>query len=359
MDVKVMTDAPVLIETRGAVGLITINRPKALNALTHQIICDMHAAITRFEHDPQIAAILVTGNGSRGLCAGGDIRELREKVLANDATAIDFLADEYRMNAHIARLDKPYIAIMDGIVMGGGLGISAHGSHRIVTEKSRIAMPETGIGLLPDIGATWFLSLPDHEFGTYMGLSGATVGPADAIRMKIADHFVPASRLPRLVEAILALDGETLEQALDPLIAGFATSPAFSPIEFEHRLIDIAFRHDDVSQILAALRRDGGEFALQTASQIEGRCPVSVKLTLRLIRKGGRSERLEDCLEREFAAGQKMIFRPDFAEGVRATLVDKDRNPHWSPASLSEVDDAMIDDLIHHANRRLFPAKGH
>ncbi|WP_176084948.1 enoyl-CoA hydratase/isomerase family protein [Martelella sp. HB161492] len=354
MDATVATEEPVLIETRGAVGLITINRPKALNALTHQIIRDMHAAITAFEHAPDIAAILVTGNGSRGLSAGGDVREVREKVLASDASAIDFLADEYRMNAHIARLDKPYIAIMDGIVMGGGLGISAHGSHRIVTERSRLAMPETGIGLLPDIGATWFLSLPDHEFGTYMGLSGATVGPADAIRMKIADHFVPASRLPRLVEAILALEGETLEQALDPLIADFATSPAFSPIEFEHRLIDIAFRHDTVGQILAALRRDGGAFALQTVRQIEGRCPVSVRLTLELIREGGRSERLEDCLEREFAAGQKMIFRPDFAEGVRATLIDKDHDPHWQPDSLDAVDDAMIAKIIAPAERRLF-----
>lgn len=346
-------DRHVLTEIRGSIGHICLNRPEALNALNHAMVRALHAAIRRFAADDTISALMITGAGERGLCAGGDIREIRTKVLAGDTGAAEFLRDEYRMNAEIAALSKPYIAFMDGIVMGGGAGVSVHGSHRIVTERTRFAMPETGIGLLPDIGATWFLSLPENEFGTYMGLTGASVGAADALRMQLADAFVPSDRLPQLKQALFEADFPDGE-SLTALIARFSTPAPESPLRVEHRSIELAFRHNRVEDILAALKAENSKFTNETARLIESRSPVSLKLTLALLRIAASAERLADCQEREFAAGSRIIFTHDFIEGVRAAVIDKDRNPQWQPATLSAVDDAMIEALIAPVDPPLF-----
>lgn len=354
MPVPVTENTDIVTERRGCIGHIRLNRPKALNALSHAMIHALHAAIRAFALDDAVSAILITGAGARGLCAGGDIREIRTSVLEKDLNAAEFLRDEYRMNAEIAALEKPYIAIMDGIVMGGGAGVSVHGSHRIVTEKTRFAMPETGIGLLPDVGATWFLSLPENEFGTYMGLTGTTIGAADALRMQLADFFVPSEKLEKLTTALFEADVSLQSETLDALISDFADTPPESALRGEHRTIEQTFRFDTVEDILTALKADGSSFALATAQLIESRSPTSLKLTLKLLRLGGRAERLADCQEREFAAGSRIIFTHDFAEGVRAAVVDKDRNPKWDPENLADVSDEMIEALIAPVRQPLF-----
>jgi enoyl-CoA hydratase len=345
----------VLIDRAGSVGRIRLNRPKALNSLTLEMVRKISAALDDFVGDPHVAAVLVTGEGERGLCAGGDIRALYHSGRTGTDLAETFWRDEYVLNARIKNYPKPYVAIMDGITMGGGVGISAHGSHRVVTERTRVAMPETGIGFFPDVGGTWLLARSPGEIGTYLGLTGEPVGAADAIYAGLADFLVPVATLPGLVEALETLPAGVDGEYVRTIIEAFATSVGPPPIQ-EHRAeIDDAFAADEIATILASLARSDTEFARKTGATLRAKSPTSLKLTLRLLRLARTSTSLEQCLEREFAAGRKMLRGHDFCEGVRAAVIDKDRNPRWSPAMLDEIGDDDVEAYLIAAPEPVFP----
>ncbi|TXM73673.1 enoyl-CoA hydratase/isomerase family protein [Methylobacterium sp. WL12] len=343
----------VLVERAGSLGRIRLNRPKALNALTHGMVGAIDAALDRFGADPGVAAILLTGEGERGLCAGGDLRSLYES--AGSGFAEDFWRDEYRLDARIARLEKPFVAIMDGITMGGGVGLSGHACHRVVTERSRIAMPETGIGYLPDVGGTWLLPRAPGEIGTYLGLTGAQMGAADAIFAGFADALVPAAALPGLVDALAALPPDAGQAGVRAAIDARAVTPEPAPLAEARALIDACFAFDRVADILAALAADGSEFATRTRTTLLEKSPSSLVLTLRLLRLGRTSARLEDCLEREFHASLALLVEGDFREGIRAAVIDKDKTPRWSPTTLDAVDLERIEAWLAPRAALVFP----
>lgn len=338
--------AEVIVDRIGSAGVIRLNRPRALNSLNLTMVRIIVDALHRFATDPLIATVILTGEGERGLCAGGDIRAIHDSAKADKSDALRFWREEFLLNETISRYPKPYIALMDGITMGGGIGLSAHGSHRIVTERSRLAMPETGIGYFPDVGATWLLARAPGETGVWLGLTGNTVGAVDAIYGGFADNVVPTERLPGLMTAINALPRQADAAVVSAAIAAAAQMPGASALESARVVIDRAFAFDTVEDILDALDRDGSAFATETATTIRSRSPTSLKLTLRLLREARNSASLAECLEREFAACQQILLRPDFYEGVRAAIIDKDRNPRWSPTSLTEVSAADIDSFF-------------
>jgi len=322
------TSAEVLFERRGGLGVVTLNRPQAVNALTAGMASAMLVQLTLWADDDAVAAVLVRGAGDRGLCAGGDIVAIyRDMLDGGDATA-DFWAEEYRMNALISGYPKPYVAFMDGLVLGGGVGISAHGSLRIVTERTRMGMPETTIGFVPDVGGTLLLSRSPGESGTHAALTGAHLSGADALFLGLADHFVPSAKLAELAEA---LEGE----AADDAVAGFAGEAPPSVLAAQQEWIDACYSSDDAGEIVRRLRAVGGE-ASDAADTIEAKSPTAVKVALESLRRV-RGLGLEEALEQEYRVGLRFLAGPDFREGIRAQVVDKDRNPHWQPAALAEV----------------------
>jgi enoyl-CoA hydratase len=344
----------VIVTRRGSAGLIRLNRPKALNSLTLPMIRSIAAALETFAADPAIAGVIVSGEGERGFCAGGDIRALHASGRAGTDEAAVFWREEFLLNRMISEYPKPYIALMDGIVMGGGVGLSAHGSHRIVTGRTRLAMPETGIGYFPDVGATWLLSRAPGQLGTWLGLTGLVVGAADALHAGLADYCVAAERLPDLVEWIAALLAGTTDEDVHAIISADTAIPAQGPLAANAELIDRCFAYDEVEEILAALAREPGDFAAETHAAVASRSPASLKLTLRLLRAGRASHSLAECLEREFGACLQMLQQPDFYEGIRAAVIDKDRNPAWSPSRVEDVDDAMIERFFRKPDKPLF-----
>jgi len=330
-------DEPVLVWRAGALARIRLNRPKALNSLTLPMVRTLGSALDVIEGDPSLAAVLVDGAGERGFCAGGDIRAVHDSGRAGDGVAEEFWRVEYDVNDRIAHFSKPYIALMDGITMGGGVGLSAHGSHRIVTERTRLAMPETGIGFIPDVGGTWLLARAPGETGTYLGLTGLSIGPADALFAGFADRCVPSEALGALGLALEDIPEGATGEEVRAIIDRFATALDSAPLEGRRAAIDRLFAFDDVTAILAALRAEGSDFARETAGIIEQRSPTSVVVTLALLRRARTSETLRACLDREYVAACQTLCGHDFYEGVRAAVIDKDRQPRWKPATIAEV----------------------
>lgn len=351
------TEAETLVERDGALCRIRLNRPKALNSLTLQMVRDIEAALDEFEHDPAVAAVLVTGEGERGLCAGGDIRAIYDGGKAGSDEPSTFWREEYHLNARIGRFPKPYVVVMDGIVMGGGVGISVYGSHRIVTERTRFAMPETGIGFFPDVGGSWFLTRKPGELGTYVGLTGEPLGAADAILCGLADVFVRSERLPALAQALAAVPAGSSGETISDVIASFSDAAPAGGLEPQRPSIDRIFAFDTIEDILSALRADGSPFAEKLLAVLATKSPLSLNVTLRLLRLGRETERLEDCLEREFAATAAVLRSHDFYEGVRAAVIDKDRNPQWRPARLADVTAADVDAYFQPSAQSLFAEK--
>ncbi|MBB4184519.1 enoyl-CoA hydratase [Sinorhizobium terangae] len=343
----------VIVERHGAIGRLRLNRPRALNSLNLPMIRMIDAALTDFEGDPAVAAVLVSGEGERGLCAGGDIRMIYESGRERPEEGAQFWREEFVVNSRISAYSKPYIAIMDGIVMGGGVGVSAHGSHRIVTERTRLAMPETGIGYFTDVGATWLLPHAPGEFGTYIGLTGRDIGAANAIHARLADSFVPTDRLGDLITALATLPASAKADDISAAIRSVSGEPPASPLHDHFALIDRCFAFNTVEEILDALGRDGSDFALETLQMLRTRSAISLKLTLSLLRAGRASASLNECLEREYAATIGMLSNPDFYEGVRAAVIDKDRNPKWS-VGLSEVTPQVLARFETHDGAPLF-----
>ncbi|UXT19723.1 enoyl-CoA hydratase/isomerase family protein [Agrobacterium tumefaciens] len=352
MEQRTEADAQVIVEKRGGAGIIRLNRPKAINSLTLPMVRDLFQALQRFEEDAGVSCVVLTGEGDRGLCAGGDVRIIHDLGKAGDPQVLDFWREEFPLNYRIARFGKPYIALMDGIVMGGGVGISAHGSHRIVTERTKLAMPETGIGYFPDVGGSWLLPRAPGECGTWLGLTGNAVTAADAIYAGFADYLVPSDRLDGLVQDLSqAADTDSIETA----IAAHAVEAGEGVLSINRDIIDATFSFDTVEEIFEALAARQDAFSRETLKVLQKRSPTSLKLTLKLLRLGRESASLIECLEREYAAGTEILRQHDFYEGVRAALVDKDRNPRWQPARLEEVREEDIAPYFAAHSGNLFP----
>ena len=339
----------VLLHRDGHVGRIVLNRPRALNALDLGMVRGIDRALDAWEHDPALRAVVISGAGERGLCAGGDVRAIRADVLAGGGAASrTFWREEYRLNARIARFGreaKPYVALMDGIVMGGGLGISAHGSVRVVTERSAVAMPETTIGFVPDVGGTYLLSRAPGELGTHLALTAAPVGAADAILCGLADAFVPAEDLPGLAAALAATE------AAEAVRDRSATAPEGRLAE-QREWIDGCYAADTVEEIVERLLASGVQEAKEAAETIAGKSPTSLKVTLAALRRARELPTLAAVLEQEFRVSCAMLAGPDLVEGVRAQVVDKDRTPRWSPSALAEVGAAEVERHFAPTDRR-------
>ncbi|MDO1585379.1 enoyl-CoA hydratase/isomerase family protein [Rhizobium oryzicola] len=354
----ISTPAPeqqTIVEVEGSLLRIRLNRPKALNSLTPVMVADINRALDGLEADETLSACLVTGEGERGLCAGGDIRLIYDIGRSDPEGALAFWRDEYRMNARLTHLTKPYIALMDGIVMGGGAGVSVHGSHRIVTERTRFAMPETGIGFFPDVGGSWFLSRQEDELGTYAALTGEILNAGDVLTLGLADHVIASTAIPDVIEALSHLPASAGAAEVTAVIDRFSEAPPPSLLDQERDVIARCFAFETVEEIFAALQREAGEFAERTLATLSKKSPLSLKVTLRLLRLGRNSPSLEACLKREFIGTTQVLRNLDFYEGVRAAVVDKDRNPKWNPATLAEVSQADVDAFFRPSNTTLFP----
>ena len=331
----------VLLQREGACGHVTLNRPKAMNALTLDMVRDIYKALCSWKSDPSVEFVLIDGAGERGLCAGGDIRALYEYAVAGDLTdAGIFFREEYRLNLLIARYPKPYVALMDGVVMGGGVGLSAHGKHRVVTEKTLVAMPEASIGFLPDVGGTYLLGNAPDEFGTYAGLTGARLGAADAILCGLADIFVTADRLAALSTQLLQ---SKTQAELSACLRSFGGTAPTGTLEAGRAWIDRCFCANSIEEIVAALENSEEESALQALADIRRNSPTSLKVTLQALRKARELRDLGPCLQQEYSAGMHCLREGDFIEGVRAAVIDKDRKPMWNPASLADVSSETVE----------------
>ncbi|MEH6375395.1 enoyl-CoA hydratase/isomerase family protein [Streptomyces sp. KLMMK] len=328
-------DAHVVIRTAGRAGYLTLDRPKALNALTHAMVRRIDGALAEWEKDPAVETVVVTGAGERGLCAGGDIRSIHEDARTGGSASADFWRDEYRLNALIARYPKPYVAVMDGIVMGGGVGVSAHGSVRIVTERSRVAMPETGIGFVPDVGGTYLLGLAPGELGTHLALTGAVVGAADALLCGLADHYVPSELLPGLVAGLA-------QASVHDVLAAYVRPAPPGALEGQREWIDHCYAADTVEEIVDRLQGSGVPAAREAAGTLATKSPTALKVTLAALRRARALGPLERVLEQEYRVSCAALASPDLVEGIRAQVIDKDRSPRWSPATLAEVGEADV-----------------
>jgi enoyl-CoA hydratase len=326
----------VLTRVDNGVGLITLNRPKAINSLNQQMVDALRPVLTRWEDDDAVGAVVLSGAGERGLCAGGDVVAVYHSARKDGVEARQFWRDEYLLNGQIGRFGKPYVSLMDGIVMGGGVGVSAHGDVRVVTDTSKIAMPEVGIGFIPDVGGAYLLSRAPGALGLHAALTGAPFSGADAIVMGFADHYVPHSELDAFTAAIVS-------EGIDNAVAGHAVEPPASSLAAQHHWIDECFAGETVEDIVAALRGHDPGPAHDAANLIATRSPIAVSVALAAVRRAAKMETLEDVLIQDYRVSSASARSHDLVEGIRAQIIDKDRNPKWSPATLAAVSAADID----------------
>ncbi len=336
----------VLVTVENGTGLITLNRPKAINSLTHPMVNAISPVLTDWASNADVHVVVVDGAGDRGLCAGGDIVAIYHSARADGWEARQFWYDEYLLNAQIGRFGKPYVALMDGIVMGGGVGVGVHGSVRVVTDTTKMAMPEVGIGFIPDVGGTLYLSRAPGLLGLHAALTGAPFGGADAIAMGFADHFVPHDRLHDFKGAIVT-DG------IATALATYEVEPPPSQLLAQRDWIDECYAGDSVTDIVAALRAHPAGPANDDADLIMTRSPVSVSVALAAVRRAAKLDTLEDVLRQEYRTSCGSLRSHDLVEGIRAQVIDKDRNPKWSPASLAAVTTADVEAYFAPADRDL------
>lgn len=337
----------ILLEQRGGLGIITLNRPKALNTLSLGMYRVMDPKLVEWGTEPGVRAIAVRGAGDRAFCAGGDIRAIYDArhhpAGAGDYKA-DFFREEYRLIQRVHRFPKPYVALMDGIAMGGGMGVSVNGSHRVATERSVCAMPEVHIGLFPDVGATRYLNLCPGRTGLYLALTGARVKAADMLYVGFATHYVPHDRLEALVSALAPVawraDGERAQ--VEAVLSRFGEDPGAAPLQALQPQIDRCFAGDNVEAILTALAQDGSDWARETRATIERASPVSIKIAFHQMKLGKRGLDIEAALALEYRMTQHCMAAQDFFEGIRALLIDKDQKPRWQHASLADVGEAEV-----------------
>jgi enoyl-CoA hydratase len=302
--------------------------------------------LTKWDRDDDVSAVVVDGAGERGLCAGGDIVAIYHSAQADGAETRVFWYEEYLLNAQIGRFSKPYVALMDGIVMGGGVGVAVHGSVRVVTDTAKMAMPEVGIGLIPDVGGTLLLSRTPGLLGLHCALTGAPFNGADAIAMGFADHFVPHDALADFKNAIVA-DG------IDAALAAHAKEPPPSSLLAQREWIDECYTGETVEDIVAALRGHDAGPANDAANLIMARSPIALSVALEAVRRAAKLDTLEDVLRQEYRTSCGALRSHDLVEGIRAQVIDKDRNPKWSPASLAAVTTADVEAYFAPADREL------
>jgi enoyl-CoA hydratase len=327
----------VVIRIENGIGRITLNRPQALHALTTEMCATIDAALTAWENDQAVTAVLVDhAEGTRGFCAGGDIRKVAQSGRKDGVEAREFFAVEYTMNVRIKRFPKPYVAILDGITMGGGVGLSVHGSHRIATERTVFAMPETGIGLFPDVGGGWFLPRLDGELGTWLALTGAQLRGSDVVAAGIATHFVPMDRIDALKADILAHGADVIDRYAEPV----------PPAAYARHMdtINRCFGHDTMTAISIALNA-GDDWAQDQAKILAKRSPQSLAVSLRQLREGRKLDSFEDVMRMEYRIASRITSTKDFSEGVRAVIEDKDQSPVWEAVAegASELTEGAIE----------------
>jgi len=332
----------LIVQKSGDVGILTLNRPKALNALSHEMVDGISEALELWAQDDSVKSVLIEGAGERAFCAGGDIQAVYEHGPKDPMGSLEFWRDEYKLNAMIANYKKPYIALMHGFTMGGGVGVSAHGSHRIVTDGSLISMPEVGIGFLPDVGGTWLLSNAPKGVGAYYGISGVRMGPDDAIFLGFADKYVPQEKFATIKDRLIA--GEHI----DAILAAISETPNEGDARWHQDQIARWFDAKDFEQVIANVESDESEFALGAMKLLKRQCPLSVKSTFRALREVESYTCVEQCLQLEFRFCAASLHGKNFYEGIRAAVIDKDRNPLWEPATLADVNEQMVKDMFAH-----------
>lgn len=334
--------ADLLVRIEGAAGVLSLNRPKAIHALTHAMVLAMTEALLAWRSDPALQVVLIDHAEGRGFCSGGDIALLRQSLLSDGGvTGLRFFFDEYRLNHLIMTYPKPVIAFFDGITMGGGVGISAPARFRIATENTRFAMPETGIGLFPDVGGGWYLSRLAGRLGQYLALTGARLDGAECLWAGLATHYLPASALAEAKAAIVADPGSA-----EAILSAAAVAPPEPRLAARAAEIARLFAADRFEQVLDALRAEDGDFARQTLATVSGKSPLACKVALHQLATGAALPDFAAVMAMEYRIVSRLLTRPDFAEGVRALIVDKDNAPRWSPASPAEVSQAALDALF-------------
>ena len=338
------TTTDIRFERRGGLGVVVLDRQPALNALTREMVRRLSLQLAAWRDDPEVTAVLVKAAPGRAFCAGGDIRAVTELAREQGvAEAVGFFREEYRLDWRVRAFPKPYVALLDGITMGGGVGISVHGGYRVVTENALFAMPETGIGFFPDVGGTWFLPRCPGEVGMYLGLTGARLDGADCLAAGVGTHAVPSERLAdleaRLAERLEAGDAQgTVEATLQEVGGGIGAAR----LPQRRELIDRCFGGGSVAEIVRRLEAERTGFGAEQLAALAGKSPLSVHLAFAQLRRG-RALSFEDCLRLEYRMVHRVLAGHDFAEGVRALLVDKDKRPRWRHASLGDVPAAEVE----------------
>ncbi|WP_030234383.1 enoyl-CoA hydratase/isomerase family protein [Streptomyces sp. NRRL S-350] len=344
----------------GGVGRIVLNRPQALNSLTHRMITALRTTLDAWAADERVRVVVLSGAGERGLCAGADIRAMHDDAKAGGAGTRAFFRDEYRLNALIARYPKPYVAVMDGITMGGGVGLSAHGAIRIVTERSTVAMPETRIGLVPDVGGSRLLAHSPGELGIHLGLTSASMGPGDALLCGFADHYVPSARIPELLDALTRSAASTSADptsattpsavttasvttaAVDAVVAAHTEPAPPAALAAQRAWIDECYAADTAEEIVERLLNSGVPEAKEAVALLLGNSPTAVKAALAALRRARTLPSLEAVLDQEYRVSCAALDGHDLVEGIRAQVIDKDRNPRWEPATLAGVTEVDV-----------------
>jgi len=339
-----MTDKEVFFEVKGTLGLITLNRPKALNALTLSMVREIHPQLKKWENDSSVKNILIKAEGEKAFCAGGDIRALHDWGKNNDEEAVGFYREEYILNQYIKRYPKPYISLVNGIVMGGGVGLSVHGNYRIAGENYSFAMPETGIGLFPDVGGSFFLPRLSFEAGTYLALTGNRIKAADAIFLGTATNFIKSENFSNLIND-LSKEGNDPKEIIDK----YSVEPGESEFREISQFCNKIFKADTVEKIIENLIEENSDLSKKILSIIDQKSPTSLKVALKSLRLG-KNISFEECMQMEFRMVNKVMNDHDFYEGVRALIIDKDNNPSWKPGNISEVEENFVDKFFSSLN---------
>jgi enoyl-CoA hydratase len=333
----------VIIGVENGLGRLTLNRPGALHALNTRMCRLMTDALLTWRTDPGVKAVMIDHSGERGFCAGGDIRMLAQSGAGDGAEAREFFFTEYRLNDLLFRYrtEKPVVAIMDGVTMGGGVGLSMPARYRVATERTTFAMPETGIGLFPDVGGGWFLPRLHGKTGLWMALTGARLKAADCELLGLATDVVESARLPELKAAIVADP-----TAIETLLTEYEVDPGRAPLADHRDEIDNLFGHDTVEAIFAALSADGSDWAKAQLATLQTKSPQTLKVAMRQLAEGERMTAFSDNMAMEYRIGARVVQKHDFIEGVRAVIVDKDNAPKWSPDTLEGVTEAELAEIF-------------
>jgi enoyl-CoA hydratase/carnithine racemase len=350
MEIETLT--PIKYKVAHHLGFITLERPQSLNALNLSMITALREILRAWRRDSNVHAVIVQGKGERAFCAGGDLRAVYEAHLRDDHQFHDDLfRKEYTLNLEIAQFPKPYISFIHGFAMGGGLGLSIHGSHRLLAENAQLAMPETKIGYFPDVGASYFLNKAPGALGMYLALTGNSIGTSDSLYVGLATHFIPQKRQAQVIEALLGSE-TLLPENIDKILERYIENLPESSLQAQQAKIDALFHHLTLEEVFEALKSDQSSFAQDTLKTLKLRSPTSLRITFELLKRN-KGKSLSEAIETEFQLSQVFIKKHDFFEGIRALLIDKDQKPIWSPATVEEVDSFVVEEYFNHTVKPL------